>query len=480
MNIIRDFDGVITQSFTISTDLLASGITCPLSCSAASWPAYAQLNSFVVSADTALTTAADVGPHVLSVTCGSIAYPATVASKSYSFTVTVQHCVVNTFSIAAISNVSYVLYSGPLSVPYTNAVWSNQACYYTATYSASFALGGVTIAPPAFVVLDPASSSFMIDSYSPTDKGTYTVTLTAQIPQPSDPSGVKTVSTSFVLDAIDPPCGTSSLVNLILPDITILVGETFTESLFFENSSEILTGQPKTCGPRTITFFSSVSPLSKAVIFDSVLYTFTVTTVDPADIGSFTLSYSVQLQGFPLVPSISGSFQVTILDNICDVTSITAVKPPASMVYTINVDNFKEVSFDFVEKPVCGLIYSLSASHSFITLDPLLKLIRVQTTDLTTTGTYNLVLNVVPAKTGVQLAVPFTVKIQSSCANTQLFPDTRLTGFEMFIQEPSSLLVSQTLQITYDAMSTGTDCGAITFRVFDPKTGDSPDWASIN
>jgi len=146
MNLIRDFDGILTQAVSIKTDVeISTSLVCPLMCTATGFPAFASWTGSIIQVNGPLTTIADAGTHVLSLNCGSIAYPADVAPQTYTFTITVQHCVVNTFTISSITDVNYALFQGSLDVPYTSAVFSNLACQYQITHTASFAVGGVPV-----------------------------------------------------------------------------------------------------------------------------------------------------------------------------------------------------------------------------------------------------------------------------------------------------------------------------------------------
>jgi hypothetical protein len=69
----------------------------------ASYP-FVSLIAETITVDTAATTAADVGLHTISITSSSAFYPGTVADKTYTFVLNVQHCVVNTMTLPAISD----------------------------------------------------------------------------------------------------------------------------------------------------------------------------------------------------------------------------------------------------------------------------------------------------------------------------------------------------------------------------------------
>jgi hypothetical protein len=63
----------------------------------------------------------------------------------------------------------------------------------------------------------------VVNSANKLDAGIYSITLSAQIPQPSDPSGIKSVSTSFLL-TVEFGCDNTVFDDRALADMTVLVG----------------------------------------------------------------------------------------------------------------------------------------------------------------------------------------------------------------------------------------------------------------
>jgi hypothetical protein len=100
--------------------------------------------------------------------------------------------------------------------------------------------------------------------------------------------------------------------------------------------------------------------------FDPVLMQLTLSSVDPIDLGSHIVTFAVSLQNFPTAASLSMSVAVTIIEPPCDITQIATIMAPSSITYILNVDKTKEIYFDFVETPSCGLKYSLSEPLSFV------------------------------------------------------------------------------------------------------------------
>jgi hypothetical protein len=65
--------------------------------------------------------------------------------------------------------------------------------------------------------------------------GIYTITVMASIPQPSEASGVKTVSTSFDLD-VQNDCIQTALVDKDINDMTVKVTLSSTQDITFQDT----------------------------------------------------------------------------------------------------------------------------------------------------------------------------------------------------------------------------------------------------
>jgi hypothetical protein len=77
-------------------------------------PAFLTLLGNAITADVALTVDADVTTQTISITCSSIAYPTSVASKTYTFSMTVLETsptcnITQITTIIAPSNITYTL-----------------------------------------------------------------------------------------------------------------------------------------------------------------------------------------------------------------------------------------------------------------------------------------------------------------------------------------------------------------------------------
>ena len=91
-------------------------------------PAFVSLATTTISLDPLLTTGADVAVYTVSVLVRSTLYPSTVLDQTYTFQVDLQHCTVNSFTIAAISNVSMRINDPPMPLTFSAAVLSSLVC----------------------------------------------------------------------------------------------------------------------------------------------------------------------------------------------------------------------------------------------------------------------------------------------------------------------------------------------------------------
>ena len=79
---------------------------------------------------------------------------------------------------------------------------------------------------PYFVNFD-ATSSFSVLASLPNAIGVYDITVTATIPQPSNPSGVKEVSQPFVLTVLG-DCHNTNLIDMPVTNMLVKVTQTTT------------------------------------------------------------------------------------------------------------------------------------------------------------------------------------------------------------------------------------------------------------
>jgi hypothetical protein len=79
----------------------------------------------------------------------------------------------------------------------------------------------------------------------------------ASIPQPSEASGVKTVSTSFSLD-VQNDCIQTALIDKAINDMTVKVSLSSTQDITFQDTKANVRSIPAYCGPRVVTFSGGI------------------------------------------------------------------------------------------------------------------------------------------------------------------------------------------------------------------------------
>lgn len=88
MVLIRTFDSILTQTFSVSTDILTNfGISCAYSVSLVSPPAFVSLSGLTITVNESLTTSANAGPNVINVKATSTNFSGTVTARTYQFTI---------------------------------------------------------------------------------------------------------------------------------------------------------------------------------------------------------------------------------------------------------------------------------------------------------------------------------------------------------------------------------------------------------
>ena len=146
MVVIRNFDSTKTQTVSVTTDIETNyGLLCNFVASLSSPPIYMSITGKTITVDVSLTTLANIGMQTISVVVDSADYPTSVVDAIYTFTLDVQHCVVSVMTIPAISNTSYSINSGVITFNFSAANWSNLACNYAVTYTATYVLNAASI-----------------------------------------------------------------------------------------------------------------------------------------------------------------------------------------------------------------------------------------------------------------------------------------------------------------------------------------------
>lgn len=224
MTATRFFDTTVTQTYTIDTDLTTNGISCTLTCSLVSPPAYVSLSGSTLVVDVSLTTEANGGTTTnVSVLCDSATYPTLVADRILTFDVTINHCVVNTMTIPTNAAATHAINDAHLSIVFASATWSNLLCLYQVTYTLTFEFNTSPISQPSFINFTEATRTITASATQPSHTGVYNVIITATIPQPSlGAGGTKVVTTNFALTVTN-DCASTSLNDITVSNMTVKV-----------------------------------------------------------------------------------------------------------------------------------------------------------------------------------------------------------------------------------------------------------------
>jgi hypothetical protein len=129
-----------------------------------------------------ITKPEDIGVHEFTLTVNSPNFSASVAQKTYNFSVTLK-CTITDLQISnPVSNQTYVIRSNNLVTSPFSTTQTPSSCNYPATYTASFAKSGGSISQPTWIVFDSNVRTFTIQTNLVSAIDVYTVTSTVSIP----------------------------------------------------------------------------------------------------------------------------------------------------------------------------------------------------------------------------------------------------------------------------------------------------------
>lgn len=253
-------------------------------------------------------------------------YP-TVPQVDYSFILNVNFCATSVFSISPITDISYLINSGTEYYYYSKAQFSNLACLYSVTHTLVVEKpAGTPIAQPSWVVLNTALHRIEISATAFGDMGVYTLRVNASIPQPTlaDSAAVLTTSTSLVM-TVGKDCFETNFTFKLIKDMSILLTQSTAQDLTFPEVKEIQYSTPGLCGARVYTFAGG---LPTYLQLDTTALTLTLSTSNFADVGVHSVTFTVALASYPMVPTVTKTFTATI---VCEVLSLTLTSPPSNL-----------------------------------------------------------------------------------------------------------------------------------------------------
>jgi hypothetical protein len=189
--------------------------------------------------------------------------------------------------------------------------------------------------------------------------GLYTISIITTTSQLSD-------TQTFTIDVVS-DCTISTLTNRSFFDMITYVSETpDTQTLVFDDSVGTLHNDITYCGPRTYTFSPVYSFLSAASD------TLTLSTANPGDVGVYTVTATIKLANYPMVPEIIKTFQVTI-NCVVQTLSFNANNPVSNQVIQIGIDTQPfSIPYSVTKFPLCTQTptFTLNPSLSFLSNSP--------------------------------------------------------------------------------------------------------------
>lgn len=315
------------MTYTIKTDIETSyAIACPLTCSLVSPLSYvSQLGTTVTVSPTNLMLTGDVGVKTQTINCVSTNFGATVTPVDYSFNVIIDYCIVDTFTIPAINDVTMVVNTGSQTVSFSAASFSNLSCLYTITYTTIILKNGNPVTP-SFIGFNAATRQFTFTPTVAADVGVYSIAVLASIPQPSLGSGkTKIVEANFTL-TVQNDCPATALVDMTVANLYKYVTGTDSVSLAFQNTKAVAYGSADYCGPNKFVFTPT---LPSFLSFNAATEVLTLWTDRVTDVALTPISFSVviSLVDYPTI-TLTKTFSATL---VCQVLSLTISSGPANM-----------------------------------------------------------------------------------------------------------------------------------------------------
>jgi hypothetical protein len=150
------------------------------------------------------------------------------------------------------------------------------------------------------------------------------LTVTVSLPQPSDPFGFLTISTSFILTIVN-DCPLTYLIDMPINDMQIYVSQSTSQNINFLNERANHYSIPGICGANTLTWNPT---LPSFLSVDAAQATLTLQTNDVNDVAFYQFELTICLADFPLIPCLQKTFDVTIL---CQVFSVMFSLTPANI-----------------------------------------------------------------------------------------------------------------------------------------------------
>jgi hypothetical protein len=197
------------------------------------------------------------------------------------------------------------------------------------TYTHSFVKAGLTISQPSWISFSTVNQKFSATITAPADIGIYTITSIATIPQDNGMGVNRSTNYSFTL-TVQSDCVNTSLTDKTISAMSTKVSQTAaTQDIFFADSIGTIHGDQTYCGARTFTISPSLNFLTLSGT------TLTLSTTNLANVGLKTITLTVALANFSMIPMLTKTFTVEV---ICEVLSITESSIPHNVSFITMID----------------------------------------------------------------------------------------------------------------------------------------------
>jgi len=417
----------------------------------------------------------------MTLTVDNLLFPGQVTQAVYTFVLDLQACVVNDFVFAStISSFTYRLTSPPVTPPSFLATQSNLNCLFPTTYTAIYKQGGLVVPKPASINFDLASRTFTVSASNKADVGIYTVDVTATIPQILQPSG--TLSTLHSFDVtIESDCLDSVINDRVVDDMSCLILVHNTQDVIFTNTKASSHNDPTHCGAYKYDLNPALPFVS---VTGGILDVYTTNRMLAGDY--YTVTMSVSLVDFPLVPPIVKTISIRL---ICEITDVIVTKTPASTTFEIMTKPYLSVPYLVSTFPACQYTLTLDPDPSVYSFAVVLNQagneIVIASKDLKDEGVYPMKLIIKPKvgfSSGVSKILNFTVELINICKTTS-FDSFTILNLGILKQSPE---FGRDNFLPYSDLNTiawkyGVDCGKVLITIEPAVANDEvPTWIKLD
>jgi len=315
----------------------------------------------------------------------------------YTFVLDLKACeVVDFVFVNPITSFTYMLTDPRVVTQPILATQSNLNCNFPITYSSTYKRAGVVISEPSYLARDLVSNEFTIETSFKADIGAYTVDVFASIPQVLLPGGVKTITFSFDV-TIESDCKISTIDDRVIDYMETLTAVHATQDSTFTNTRARLHNDLLHCGDYNFVLNPVYPFLNILNTAGTGPYTLDLYTTDVNFANPYSVTLTISLPEFPMIPPLVKAFDIRI---ICNILSIDAnPEPKAYYKFLIGVENFLKIPFDFFQTPSCLMDISFDPPSNYmfdLNFSLALKEIYISTKNLDDAGVYDMTLSAYP------------------------------------------------------------------------------------